>query len=101
MKSTAHVHTRVDPVHLVYLICLVESNKRGRQDIRETNLSSCFTRQGSTPLSRTVEWRVVPPAAACPVFAPVTDCGTIRCSQRYRPWLRLLSDSGADSRVHV
>ena len=38
----------------------------------------CFraSRKGSTPFSRTVELRVVPPVAACPVSAAVADIMT-------------------------
>ena len=57
--------------------------------------------EGSTPLSRTVELRVVPPVAACRVSVAVSDCGTAQCSQRYQPWLRLVSDSAGDSPVLV
>ena len=56
---------------------------------------------GSTPISRTVELRVVPPVAACRVSVAVSDCGTAQCSQRYQPGLRLVSDSGGDSPVLV
>ena len=56
---------------------------------------------GSTPISRTVELRVVPPVAACPVSAADADYDTARCSQRYQPGPRLGSGSVVDSPAHV
>jgi len=57
--------------------------------------------EGSTPFSRTVELRVVPPVAAVRASGAVGDCDSARYSQRYPLSPRLLSGSGVDSPVLV
>jgi len=76
-----------------------EKDGQLRDTTRDEALASVT--RGSTPLSRTVELRVVPFVAAYPVSAAVADCDTARCSQKYQPWPRRGSGSADDSRVPV
>jgi hypothetical protein len=77
--------------------CFMAHSRRHPGSGEAKNAKEVQLDRGSTPISRTVELRVVPAVVACRVSAAGADYDTARCSQRYRPGPRLSSGQTADS----